>query len=84
MMGMGPPGDVAPIISAAGGGFRELGWAGNKLLPKASLTLLWFMVSFFILLSFHFSLQPLVEAPFLQETGGRENTCLLTGTLSGA
>lgn len=82
-MGMGPPGDMTPILSAAGGRFRELERAGDKQLPKATLTLLWFMVSFFILLSLHFSLQLLVEAPFLQETGGMENTCLLTGTLSG-
>lgn len=57
---------------------------GDELLPKATLALLWFMVSFFILPFLHSSLQPLVEAPFLQETGGTENTCLLTGTLTGA
>lgn len=30
------------------------------------------------------SLQPLAEAPFLPETGGTQNTCLLTATLSAA
>lgn len=86
VMGLGQPRDGVAVLSAAGGGFRELGWAGEKLLPKITLTLLCFcfMMSFSLLLSLHFSLQALLEAPFLQETGDMESTCLLTGTLSGA
>lgn len=76
----------SPVLSAAGGGFRELGWAGDKFLPKLTLAFLYFcfMVCFSLLRSLHFSSQPLLEAPFLQEAGDMENTCLLTGTLSGA
>lgn len=84
-MGLGWP-DVTPVLSAAGGGFKEPGGAGDKLLLKVTLTPLWFcfMVSFFLLLSHHFSPQLLLEALFLQEMGDTENTHLLTGTLSGA
>lgn len=84
-MGLGWP-DVTPVLSAAGGGFKEPGGAGDKLLLKVTLTPLWFcfMVSFFLLLSHHFSPQLPLEALFLQEMGDTENTHLLTGTLSGA
>lgn len=53
--------------SAAGDGFRGLGWAGDKLLSKVTPVLLCFcfVVSFSLLCSLHFSLQPLLEAPFL-------------------
>lgn len=82
-MGLGQSRNRTHVLYAAGGGFRELEWAGDKLLPKVTLTLLCFcFVGSFSLLRFpHFSLQTLLEAPFLQETGDTENTCLLTGTL---
>lgn len=71
-MGLGWPGNGTLVLSAAGGGFRELGWAGDKFLPKVTLAFLYFcfMMCFSLLCSLHFSSQPMLEAPFLQEAGG--------------